>query len=385
MEPTTTNNNQASGAEQASTPIGPAVATPAPDMPLAAIQQVAQAAAATAVQQFAASAGAAAPPPLEAPSPVASQTGMAFHAMARAQTALRNLQPYDGTRDYLVVNAWIFKCEQAMAMREKEYKVLYEDDFKVLAASCELTSDAATWWYGQMQENKAATTWAAFKDQVRVEFIPTDYVRRAWEKLNRTHQAGSVESYIALFRRRALAVPNLSSAEKWNAFVLGLKPALEMRVREANVMTFEGAAETALRYESAWASAGITPEQAIGSGLPSRAIQGSRGANRGGGGGGNRMEISNVTAAAGSAQGGGRDNSARARPSRRKNYGLSAAELQARRDRNACFACNQEGCRPHYKDCAARGDGDKAGMDNMQAAEQAENAVDLSAQEAENA
>ena len=45
-----------------------------------------------------------------------------------------------------------------------------------------------------MQDNKAATTWDSFKDQVRVEFIPTDYVRRGWEKLNRTHQVGSVDS-----------------------------------------------------------------------------------------------------------------------------------------------------------------------------------------------
>ena len=135
MEPTTTNKNQASGAEQASAPKDPAMAIHVPETPLAAIQQVAQAAAATAVQQFAASAGAAAPPPLEEPSPAASQTGMSFHAMARAHTALRNLPPYDGTRDYLFVNVWIFKCKQAMAMREKEYKVLYEDDFKFLAAS----------------------------------------------------------------------------------------------------------------------------------------------------------------------------------------------------------------------------------------------------------
>lgn len=358
-------------------PLGAAAAAPAPVTNQAVIE-AAQVAAVAAVQQWMATAGGAAqPPPRDAPSPSGSQSTAAYHAMSRAQSAMRNMPTFNGKRDYLVVTAWLFKCEQAFELREEEFNIKLGDKFKILSGSAELVDAAATWWFTITQAGRKPSTWDGFRELVRNEFIPADYIRRAREKLNRCRQTGSVEAYINLFRQRALAVPGLTEGEKWNAFVLGLKPALEMRVREEDIMTFEKAARTALRYEYAWASAGITPEQAIGAGLPARRTSNyARGADK--------MEISNMSAGGGGGGGnnrgrdggsgsdnrgnGGRENGGRGRRGRRNRFGLSEAEAQARVDRNACFVCNREGCRPHHSDCTgAPDDDDRAAVAHMHA------------------
>ena len=110
----------------------------------------------------------------DAPSPTASVSSAAFTNMSRANTALKNLPSFNGMRDYLTVSTWLIKVEAAMALLEKEYRVVYDDASKIFSASLEFTDDASVWWYSLNQGNKAPTTWEEFKSRVKAEFIPED-------------------------------------------------------------------------------------------------------------------------------------------------------------------------------------------------------------------
>lgn len=108
---------------------------------------------------------------------------------AMATSGSINLKPnkpdsYDGRRDYLVVNTWLYKVEQYLALTQiTRPGVMLDDSSRILFASTFLTGTAAVWWYTLIQSNKIPNTWEQFKAAVVKEFVPEDHVRRARDKL----------------------------------------------------------------------------------------------------------------------------------------------------------------------------------------------------------
>lgn len=102
-----------------------------------------------------------------------------------------------------------------------------------------------------VQANIAPSSWNAFKEALRTEFIPSDHVRRARDRLRRLRQTHSVSKYLSLFRNVALTITDMNAGEKLDKFVDGLKQEIRIEVMKSSVSTFEEAAQVALRVDSA--------------------------------------------------------------------------------------------------------------------------------------
>lgn len=222
-------------------------------------------------------------------------------------------EPYDGKRDYLVVNTWLYKVEQYLVLAQLSNPgVPLTEANRILYASTFLTSTAAVWWYTLVQANTVPATWQEFKAKVIAEFVPDDHVRRARDRLRKLTQTTSVAKYLSEFRNIVLTIPGMNDGEMWDKFCSGLKYEVRIEVMKSTVATFDDAAKVALRVDSAIYGAG-RPQAPAGSASPSQAPT--------------PMEIGNVENRAG----GGR----RFEGQKLKDY-----------RNNACFTCHKVGCRP---------------------------------------
>ena len=83
---------------------------------------------------------------------------------------LKPKQPdsYDGRRDYLSVNTWLYKLEQYLSilMVLNPSLTRMSENGRVMLASTFLTGTAAVWWHTIVQMNKTPTTWDEFKSMV---------------------------------------------------------------------------------------------------------------------------------------------------------------------------------------------------------------------------
>ena len=79
-------------------------------------------------------------------------------------------ESFDGLRDALVVNTWIYQVEiyfNLMIMNNPEAAV--DDNMKIILASSLLKGMAADWWFSSVQAEQAPGSWEAFKQFVRTE------------------------------------------------------------------------------------------------------------------------------------------------------------------------------------------------------------------------
>lgn len=220
---------------------------------------------------------------------------------------------YDGKRDFLVVNTWLYKVEQYLVLVQLSNPAApLTDANRITYASTFLTGTAAVWWYTVVQANLAPTTWDTFKAAVVSEFVPEDHVRRARDKLRKMRQTTSVSKYLSDFRNVVLTIPGITDGEKWDKFCAGLKYEVRLEVMKSAVTDFDEAAKVALRVDSAIWSAFRGQSQKSG-GSSSYDVP-------------TPMEIGNVEKS--------RDRH-RKDPRREEDY-----------RNNACFKCHKVGCRP---------------------------------------
>ena len=110
-------------------------------------------------------------------------------------------EPYDGKRDQLTVHTWVYKMEQFFALQAAVSQANVLTDYnKVLFASAFLSGNAATWWYTRVQNGTAPAEWEQFKAELKNEFVPSDFVQRARDKLRKLRQTTSVAKYLGEFR-----------------------------------------------------------------------------------------------------------------------------------------------------------------------------------------
>lgn len=251
--------------------------------------------------------------------------------MAAGQGTI-NLKPnkpesYDGRRDFLVVNTWLYKVEQYLVLVQLSNPgVQLTEGNRILYASTFLTGTAAVWWYTLVQSKWPPTTWEQFKAKVVAEFVPEDHVRRARERLRKLRRTTSVAKYLSDFRNLCLTVPGMTDGEMWDKFCAGLKYEVGLEVMKSSVATFEEASKVALRVDSAiW-----------GASIQSTEVEGGASSRKGSGP--TPMEISIV-------ESGGRQG---------RGPKLEGQLLTDYRN-NACFTCHTVGCRPwkHQRGAAA--------------------------------
>lgn len=176
--------------------------------------------------------------------------------MAAAQGAI-NLKPnkpeaFDGRRDYLVVNTWLYKIEQYLSLVQLSHPTVpLTESNRILYASTFLTGTAAVWRYTLVQANTVPETWPQFKAKVIAEFVPDDHVRRARDRLRKLHQTSSVSKYLSEFRNIIFTIPGMNDGEMWDKFCSGLKYEVRLEVMKSTVTSFEEAAKIALPVDSA--------------------------------------------------------------------------------------------------------------------------------------
>jgi len=225
-------------------------------------------------------------------------------------TTLKPNKPeaFDGKRDLLVVNGWIYQVEQYFSLVQFT-GVNLDDNIRISFASSLMKGNAAKWWYIQVQGGAQPNTWVEFTTALRNEFVPSDSMRRARDKLRALTQRTSVSAYLDEFQNIVIAIPGMTADEMIDRFVSGLKPQTRIEVLKANPQDFSTASKIALNVDNAiynsFASGSWEGTSLQNSSVP--------------------MDIGNVNA--------GRRNS---------------AELQRKKDRenNACFVCHKKGCRP---------------------------------------
>jgi len=268
-----------------------------------------------------------------------------------------NLRPnkpdaFDGTRDFLVVNTWVYKVEQYLALAQLANPTApMTDANRIMYASTFLTGTAAVWWYTVVQTALLPNTWEDFKKAVIAEFVPEDHVRRARDKLRKLKQVTSVSKYISEFRNIVLTIPDVTDGEKWDKFCAGLKTEIRIEVMKSTASTFEEAAKIALRVDSALFAAGRMEARGSVGASPSKEAP-------------TPMEIGNME----TGRGGWRRYETTQREEDRRN--------------NACFKCHKPGCRPWKHDKRSRGPG--ANNVGVRAGRQAELDNDLDIDEQEN-
>lgn len=177
--------------------------------------------------------------------------------MAESNLGSINLRPnkpdaFDGRRDYLTVNTWLFKVQQYLQLSALSgANAEITDESRIMFASSYLTSTAASWWYTVIQAGRTPTTWEEFRSMILSEFVPEDHVRRARDRLRRLKQTSSVSKYIAEFRNCVLMINDVSAGERFDRFVQGLKKEVRLEVLKSQASEFEEATRIALRVDSA--------------------------------------------------------------------------------------------------------------------------------------
>lgn len=229
-----------------------------------------------------------------------------------------NLKPnkpeaYDGSRDYVKVNTWLYMIEQYLNLTQLSApNIVINDHNRISFASSYLKENAAVWWYHLVNLQSTPTTWDSFKEALLAEFIPVDHTRRARDKLRKLKQTSSVERYLSEYRNITLMINDMSEGEKVDRFVDGLKYKVRVELLKLNCSSFEECARVALNVDSAiWgARRGQFGNGTLyDDGQPSRVTP---------------MEIGNV------------NSSSQSRTLRNKKGA----------DKGACYRCNKPGCRP---------------------------------------
>lgn len=246
---------------------------------------------------------------------------------------------------------------------------------KILTAAQHLTDAALSWW---RHLHPRPATYTAFEDALRANFQHVDTELEARQKLARLKQGAkqSVQDYAVDFRQLQAALPSEAEATRTYAFLQGLRPALASLVwgRDPRPQTLPAAIETSARLEAhgqfSAAVAGVAPAAAsCGTYGGSEAMDLSAMA----GGSEDSSEVTpmqlmherlqtmqatlELQAARWAASGTRSDD-----PKQKKRYartpGVTAAEIQTRRDQGECYAC---GSADHIKRYCPKAGGAKGG------------------------
>ena len=102
-------------------------------------------------------------------------------------------EPFDGQRDALKVNTWLYKMEVYFGLLVVgNNQLTLDDQTKMNFASTLLTGTASNWWYMKVMGQATPTSWNDFKATVVAEFVPFDHLRRTRDKLRNLVQHNSV-------------------------------------------------------------------------------------------------------------------------------------------------------------------------------------------------
>jgi Retrotransposon gag protein/Zinc knuckle len=152
-------------------------------------------------------------------------------------------EKFTGDKGSPEVDTWLFELEQRFeAIPGIEQAVCIQYATYWLAGSARL-------WWRALPADQRPSTWPDFKTAITAQFQPLDPVLKARQQLHRCRQTTSVANYTTQLRAIFVRIPDISESEKYARFLEGLKPAMQQKVVEADVSTFEAAARVAERAD----------------------------------------------------------------------------------------------------------------------------------------
>lgn len=107
------------------------------------------------------------------------------------------------------------------------------------------------WWFSKTSPGETPTKLLTFKDSLSREIIPTDYAKRARDRLRKLKQFKSVSKYLAKFRNIIISVPGICDDDKADRFVDGLNHNIRLEVLKAHTQLFDHCARVALNIDNA--------------------------------------------------------------------------------------------------------------------------------------
>jgi hypothetical protein len=161
---------------------------------------------------------------------------------------VREPEVYNGERDTIVVDSWIYSLELYFSLVKIEHP-----QEKLLYAVSLLRKDAQL-WYSQLntfEKEHAPQDWDELKVALRTEFVPIDTIAKARDNMASLVQTTTVNQYINDFRRLLLQIPDMSEGVAQDKFVRGLVKPLRYAVRSQFPKTLADAQRIALAIESA--------------------------------------------------------------------------------------------------------------------------------------
>lgn len=154
----------------------------------------------------------------------------------------------------------------------------------VQVAIGQLTGAAAQWWStAGAALGGSGVSITAFEIALRQRFQPRGSEESAFETLLGTKQTGDLQAYIALFQQRAAAVPTGMTTEAVlvHYFTAGLRPALQMEVRRAQLTSAVTTLQDAITRSVFAASLLRATDPASHSHTASAAVRGAASESRG--------------------------------------------------------------------------------------------------------
>lgn len=125
------------------------------------------------------------------------------------------------------------------------------DKSRITVACFFLTRLAVSQWYTVVQASEIPITWEGFKNPVLPEFIPSDQVCQAGDRLRKLWLNCSVSSYVSELRNCTLKIGSITEGEKSDRFVKSLKDDIKLKLLESQFYTFEEATKISLWVDSA--------------------------------------------------------------------------------------------------------------------------------------
>jgi hypothetical protein len=155
---------------------------------------------------------------------------------------------YKGDRTAGAVDSWV----RTMG-RYLEFSTLDPGSQWVSYAVMKLRGDAEEWWETRRLQSDETISWEKFRDLITREFRPVGAEDAARDRLADLRQTGSVEEYVAQFRRLRIQLPLMQDYEARDRFIRGLNPGIRSQVRTCATQTTEEAQRMALTYETSFA------------------------------------------------------------------------------------------------------------------------------------
>jgi hypothetical protein len=156
---------------------------------------------------------------------------------------------YDGTRNALIIQGWIFQIEKYIDF----YGLDPANHLKLVQTL--LRGEAAIWWLAHEKEVTAGRmerieTWERFKTALKDEFEPKEFQYELRSQLNRLYQnKKTVAEYATAFRKIIIMLENASSSELIHHFIDHLNADIALNVIDKNPTTLADAITRAQQVE----------------------------------------------------------------------------------------------------------------------------------------